>query len=55
MWVVGAKGLICYFDGCQWDIVDVGIDVDLWWVIGFDDGSVIIVGLKGMIICGGLG
>jgi hypothetical protein len=47
VWTVGAGGQALHFDGCQWKTLDTGTQQDLWWVRGFKDGPVFMVGADG--------
>ncbi len=48
--LVGAKGQLWRYEGCSWRAIDTGTTDDLWWVHGFDDGSVAMVGAKGRVM-----
>ena len=50
VWAVGAKGQVVRFDGCTWTMPDPGTTSDLWWVFGFEDGPVSLIGADGTIL-----
>jgi hypothetical protein len=42
---------VFHYDGTQWNKLDAGvINVDLWWVFGFTDGTVFLGGSGGTIL-----
>jgi photosystem II stability/assembly factor-like uncharacterized protein len=50
VWMVGGEdgvGFALHFDGSVWTRHDPGTGAQLWWVHGFDDGTVWVVGAHG--------
>ena len=50
VWMVGGErgvGFALHFDGVQWTRHDPGTGAQLWWVHGWDDGTVMVVGEQG--------
>jgi hypothetical protein len=57
VWVVGGRAapgsgpIVLHHDGAAWDAIDTGeVDIDLWWVFGFDGGPVFLSGSGGAIL-----
>lgn len=50
VWVVGGGALVEHYDGTGWTKKDTKQSADLWWVKGFDDGTVFVSGAQGTIL-----
>jgi hypothetical protein len=52
IWVVGGeagKSVVLHFDGASWELIDPGLNEQLWWVHGFADGTIYVAGDHGAI------
>ncbi|NUN15055.1 MAG: hypothetical protein HUU55_15605 [Myxococcales bacterium] len=52
VWTVGGeagKPLVLHYDGTTWEKMDPGVGQQLWWVHGFKNGPVFVVGDGGAI------
>ena len=55
IWAIGGDpeatgNTVMHFDGTQWQSLTTGFTGDLWWVYGFEGGSVFMGGLDGLIL-----
>jgi hypothetical protein len=46
----GAGPMVLHYDGDAWTREDPGVEGDLWWVFGFEDGPVFMAGAEGQIV-----
>lgn len=52
VWLAGGESghaELQHFDGAQWNSVDTGLQQPLWWVQGFGNGSLAVVGDRGSL------
>lgn len=55
VWTIGSDpegegNLVMHFDGVSWESLSTGETGDLWWVFGFEGGSVYFGGADGLIM-----